>query len=127
MKAWIALLFCVCSFQNLAFAVPSGDGVRVQYGTTPVGTTNWVVVFQSTPLAATRVNIFDSSGQVMEIGTVCPTPSNPTPPANTETRQGFISPGGINQPLQIPMGCRVSIRAVSGAAITGEDDFNLIY
>ncbi len=100
----------------------SGIGVRTVYSTTNVGLVNWVVLVASLPYMTNGISSFDSSGQVMEIGTCLATDT-----ANSELRQMLIPPGGGVADLKIPMGYRLSIRAVSGAVSTGENDTNVIF
>jgi hypothetical protein len=59
-----------------------------------------------------RVHIFDSSGQTMELGIGA---------AGSEVPILFIEPGGNGlQPIFIPKGARLAIRAVSADAVAGE-------
>jgi hypothetical protein len=46
---------------------------------------------------------------------------------NSEVRQFLIPPGGITVNIQIQMGKRISIRAVSSTATTGENDLNVLF
>lgn len=124
-KAWIALLVCfynlILPFHALAAGL-SGNGYRIVYGTTPVGLVNWVPIISNTPYVITFINSTDTSGQTLEIG-MCDASAS----ANAEVRQMLLPPGGTAQPIQIPQGQRVSIRAVSAAASAGENDFNVKY
>jgi hypothetical protein len=89
---------------------------RNDYSGTPVNTTSWTQLIASTPQAISEVEIFDSSGQTMELG---------IGPPSSETRILYISPGGNGRvPLIIPAGSRISIRAVSGNATVGENLIN---
>jgi hypothetical protein len=96
--------------------------VRTDYTQSPVGLTDWVVIFPSLPLTASFVSIFDSSGRTLEMG-ICAANAD----ANSEVRQLLIAPGGIATKIQIPTGQRVSIRAVTAPATSGENDFNVIF
>lgn len=104
------------------FAGSSGLGVRTVYSSTNVGTTNWVVLSSSLPNTVSSISVFDSSGQTMEIG-MC----NASATANSEVRQFLVPPGGIAVKIQIPSNQRISIRAVSAAATTGESDMNALF
>ncbi len=91
---------------------------RNDYGSTPVTTAAYVQINASTASAVTRMQIFDSSGQTLEIalGAVA-----------AEVTKLYIIPGGngdIN--VQIPAGTRVSVKAVSANATTGELTINFI-
>lgn len=96
--------------------------VRTVYDDTPVGVTDWVVLFPSLPLTATFLNIFDSSGQTLEVG-ICLATAAP----NAEVRQILIPPVGISTKIQIPANQRISIRAISDTASSGENNFNVIF
>lgn len=100
----------------------SGIGVRTVYSITNVGTSNWVVLASSLPNTVTQIAVSDTSGQTMEVGT-CNASASP----NSEIRQFLIPAGGITVNIQIPSNQRVSIRAVSAPATTGENNLNLIF
>ncbi len=100
----------------------AGRGVRTLYGSSPVGTTDWVVLIPSLPLDATSISIFDSSGQTLECG-IC----DASAVANSEVRQFIIPPGGADCQIQIPAGQRLSIRALSATANAGENDTNVFF
>ena len=119
-KFFVVLLF-FSSLQSWA-AGASGLAVRTVYSSTPVGTSNWVVLVSSLPNAVSQIAVADLSGQTMEIGI-----ANANDPANSEVRQFLIPPGGITVRIQIAIGQRISIRAVSSAATTGENDLNVIF
>lgn len=101
---------------------PYGSGVRTVYSSTNVGTTNWVVLFASLPADVSSLDIFDSSGQTMEIG-VCAAGAT----SNSEVRQILVPPGGNEVKIIIPAFNRISIRAVSAPATEGESDVNAIF
>lgn len=100
----------------------SGTGVRTNYASQTVGTTNWFVLISQLLQTVTYMSLFDSSGQTLEIG-VC----NFDAPANSEVRQFLVPPGGAAFPIQISANQRVSIRAVTAPAIAGENDCNVLY
>lgn len=91
--------------------------VRNVYSSTNVTTGAYVQLIASTSGAATEIEIFDSSGQTLKIA---------VGGVGTEVDQIIDYPGGNGRvPLAIPAGSRVSIRAISGTASTGEIDINL--
>ena len=92
--------------------------VRNVYSSTNVTSGAWVQLIASTGSATNAIDIFDSSGQTLELGTGA---------ASSETRLILIYPGGNGpQPVVIPSSTRVSIRAVSGTASVGELDINFL-
>ncbi len=100
----------------------SALGIRTDYLSQQVGVSNWFVLITQLLQPITFISIFDSSGQTMEIG-ICNFDASP----NSEVRQFIIPPGGAAFPIQIPVNQRVSIRAITAPAITGENDCNVIY
>jgi hypothetical protein len=91
--------------------------VRKDYTAGSVTTGAWVELIASTSAIANLIEIFDSSGQTLELGVGA---------AAAEARVCLIFPGGNGQiPLQIASGSRVSVRAVSATASVGELDINL--
>ena len=68
-----------------ASSVTYVDSVLVSYGVTPVTTGGWVQVIAALPSAATGVEIFDSSGEILELGVGA---------AASESRIWIIQPGG---------------------------------
>lgn len=95
------------------------DSARNAYASVNVTTGAWVQLIASTAATCNALAVFDSSGQTLELGTGA---------ALSETRKLIIPPGGVDGmvPLLIPAGTRVSIRAVSGTANTGEIDITLL-
>lgn len=91
------------------------DSARNVYSSTNVTTGAWVQIIASTAAVINAFTLFDSSGQTLELG---------TGGVGVETRQLIIPPGGIDGlvPLAIPAATRVSLRAISGTASTGEFD-----
>lgn len=89
------------------------DSVRNVYSVTPVTTGAWVQLIASTAAEIRALTIFDSSGQTLELGTGA---------AASETRLMLVPPGGIDGLLTvgIPVGTRLSVRAVSATASVGE-------
>lgn len=99
------------------------SGVRTVYSSQNVGTTNWFILFPSLTLTVSAIEIFDSSGQTLEIGTC-----GASDPANSEVRQLIIPPGGNGYlRLQITQSQRISIRAISGTASVGENNTNVYF
>ena len=91
--------------------------VRNDYTSVNVTTGAWVQLIASTGATVNEIEIFDSSGQTLELGTGA---------AAAETRLILVFPGGNGRvPTAIASGTRVSIRAVSATADVGELDINL--
>lgn len=92
--------------------------VRRTY-TVPVDTVNWTELIASTPADITAVEIFDSSGQTLELG---------VGPAAGEVRKFLVFPGGNGKvrPVEIPSGSRIAIRAISADADAGEFTANFM-
>lgn len=86
------------------------DSVRYAYSSGAVGTVSWVQLIASTAATINCIQLFDSSGQTLELGTGAPA---------SETRVLIIPPGGLDAcvPLRIAASTRVSVRALS--ATTG--------
>lgn len=90
--------------------------VRNDYGSTPVTTGAWVQLIASTASIINMIELFDSSGQTLELGLGAPA---------SESRLILVFPGGNGQvPVTIPSGSRLSVRAVSATANAGELDLN---
>jgi hypothetical protein len=90
---------------------------RRDYSTGSVTTGAWVELIPSLGSQAQDIEIFDSSGQTLEIGTGA---------AASEARLFIVMPGGNGRiPVRIASGTRISIRAVSGTANVGEICINL--
>lgn len=86
--------------------------VRNRYATTAVTTGAWVQLIASTAFTIKEWSVFDSSGQTLEIGIGA---------GGAETRLFLIPPGGMpNFSLNVAAGTRISIRAVSANATSGE-------
>ncbi len=83
----------------------------------PVDTTTWLQLSASLGLTIRELEIFDSSGQVMEFG---------YGPAGSEKRLFLVMPGGNMGRIQciLGKGTRLVYRAVSAAAIVGRVDIN---
>ncbi len=95
-----------------ATAVAYVDSAVTEYGTTPVTTGAWVQIIAALPSAASGVEIFDSSGEIMELGVGA---------AASEARVWVIQPGGNGRvPLTFASGARISLRAITASAnVTG--------
>jgi hypothetical protein len=113
-KFIIALAFC---FAHHAWG-DSQLSTRVVYSSTNVGTVTWVQLVASMPYASNSLNIFDSSGQTMQLGVGQP---------GFEQQLIIIPPGGTEVKVGISGGQRVVIRAISGTANGGESDINYEY
>lgn len=93
------------------------DTARNDYTSTNVTTGAWVQLIAATAAAATTIEVFDSSGQTLELG---------VGGAGLEVRQFIIYPGGNGRvSLAIPAGSRIALKAISATANVGEIDVNL--
>jgi hypothetical protein len=92
--------------------------IRLVYSSTNVTTGAWVQLLASVGATAIKeIEIFDSSGETLELGIGA---------SGSEVVQSYIIPGGNGRiPLQIPAGTRLSIKAVSATANSGEIVVNL--
>lgn len=91
-------------------AVSYVDSAVTNYGGTPVTTGAWVQIIAALPSAASGVEIFDSSGEILELGVGA---------AAAEARVWVIQPGGNGRvPLTFASGARISLRAISANATT---------
>lgn len=99
-------------------ARPPIAAVRNSYVIINAGTTAWVPLIASLPSSASVADIFDSSGQTLEIGVGAST---------AEQRVLIIPPGGNNGPMPVLFnaGDRISIRSLTGTANAGEIDLNI--
>jgi hypothetical protein len=94
----------------------SSETIRNDYSVTPVTTGAWVQLVASTLSDVKEIEIFDSSGQTLELG---------LGGSGSEVRKIIIFPGGNGRiPCQIAAGSRVSIQAISANASVGEIDIN---
>jgi len=78
---------------------------------TPVTTLAWTQLIASTSAAIVGLQIWDSSGQTLELATGA---------EGEETRVAYIPPGGLEIELTIASGARIAVKAVSAATATGE-------
>jgi hypothetical protein len=96
--------------------------IRNDYAVTPVTTGAWVQLAASIP-RANSMEVFDSSGRIMEIsfGAVGAESASIFPM--------FITPGGNNNPIRILFGegMRISIRAVDNNATAGQIAITFYY
>jgi hypothetical protein len=100
-----------------------GGTLYHSYLATPVDTVNWQEISAGIGNDVTRMEIFDSSGELLELGLGA---------AGAEARHIFIMPGGNGANgnptiVDIPTGTRISIRAVSAAASDGFIAINWYY
>lgn len=100
----------------------SGMGVELNYASFPVTTSTWKVLVPNTPLTTSSVQIFDSSGAVIQLGI-----ADASAPANSEVMQLLIPPGGTPADIQIPAGSRISIKAFSSTVNTGQDILDVLF
>jgi len=91
--------------------------VRHEYVVTNVTTAAYTTLVSSTVDVINELNIFDSSGKTMVIA---------VGGIGSEVDQVYVFPGGNGtQSLLIPIGSRISVKAVSGNATKGELIINL--
>jgi len=114
----------VLELNSGALSVDSGGAVkdtvftyRNDYSSTNVTTVSWIELIASTTDAVTKVSIFDSSGETLELG---------VGPSGSEVRKILIPAGGVDVECIIAAGSRVCVRAVSADASTGELSINFI-
>lgn len=90
----------------------SVTSIRNDYTSTSVTTSAWVEIVASLSADVQEIEIFDSSGQTLELG---------VGGSGSEARQLYILPGGNGKvPLRIASGARVSVKAASATASVGE-------
>lgn len=90
--------------------------VRQDYSAGSVVTATWTQIVASLSGPVTQLEIFDSSGQTLELGVGS---------SGNEVRKILILPGGNGPaPVSLSSGDRVSVRAVSNPASVGELDIN---
>lgn len=90
--------------------------VRNDYSSVNVTSGAWVQLVASLSAAVTEIEIFDSSGQTLELGIGA---------AAAETRLIIVFPGGNGRvPVSVASATRISIRAISATADSGEIDIN---
>lgn len=109
-------------YAGLGYADPYapvyGTSVHTLYSPTPVGTVTPVQLVAATPSDCSDLDIFDSSGQTMELM---------SGPASSETRIRIIPPGGNGLVGQrIYAGTRLSVRSLSATANAGELDITCL-
>lgn len=92
--------------------------VRNDYSSTNVTTGAYVQLIASTSDTTNQLYIFDSSGQTLFLAIGA---------AASEVNKAYIVPGGNGElNLTIPSGSRVSVKAVSGNATSGELSITLL-
>lgn len=93
------------------------QSIRNAYASVNVTTAAWVQLDSALDANCTEMEIFDSSGQTLQLG---------IGPAGSEVAIHTIVPGGNGRvPCLLCVGQRLSIKAISGTASTGEIDINL--
>lgn len=119
MKYLLILSLLIATLCPRAIADTLPINVRNVYTVTPVTTAAWTELVASTANATSAIWIFDSSGQTLELGVG--TPGN-------EQRLMLSSPGGLGLvKYNMSAGTRVSIKAVSANATTGELNLVMFY
>jgi hypothetical protein len=106
----------VAASQTVRVAVGSftaGYLFRNAHSSTNVTSAAWVELEDSTVAEINRLHIFDSSGRTLELA---------LGGSGSEVAFAYIPPGGLDSPLDknIPIGSRISVRAVSTTASSGE-------
>ena len=89
---------------------------RIDYSLTNVTTLAWTEVIAATSASIEWMDIFDSSGETLQIG---------TGGAGAEVHLGYVIPGGNSLYNVIPAGTRIALRAVSNDATVGEFVVNM--
>lgn len=101
----------VAAITALGAGKPSVALARHDYSS-PVTTSTYTQLVAALSAAVSQLFIFDSSGQTLVLAVGA---------AGFEVDQAYIIPGGNGElNLKIPAGSRVSIKAVSANATTGE-------
>lgn len=105
------------SLANSQGLVPKNK-IRLEYSTTNVTTTAWVELLLSVGSDnISEIEIFDSSGETLELG---------VGPSGSEVSQIYVVPGGNGRiPVSLSSLSRLSIKAVSATANSGEIIINL--
>jgi hypothetical protein len=88
----------------------ANDSVYNDYATNMVDTTSYNQLVPSLSSAVQWVDIFDSSGQAMILATGA---------AGAEVNVAYIPPGGISLNIAIAASTRISIKGLTGNAISG--------
>jgi hypothetical protein len=103
---------------TVSSAVTYRNRVRIVYSSTNVTTGAWVQLLASIGATAIKeIEIFDSSGETLELGVGA---------AGSEVSNSYIVPGGNGRiPMQIAALSRLSVKAVSATANSGELVINL--
>ena len=92
------------------------EAVRIDYSVTTVTTLAWTQVVAATSAGVEWMDIFDSSGETLEVGIGA---------AGSEVQLGYVIPGGNSLYNGIPVGTRIALRAVSANAAVGEFVVNM--
>jgi hypothetical protein len=91
--------------------------VRNDYAITNVTTAAYVQLIAATASYVTNIDIFDSSGETLFLAFGA---------AAAEVDQLLITPGGVGPyNCTIPVGTRISVKAITATASVGEIDINL--
>ena len=91
----------------------------LDYGVTPVTTGAWVQIEPSLPANVRKIEVFDSSGSVIELA---------YGPAGSETMAIILAPGGRTlEPCLLNMGMALSLRALDANASSGQFVLNAFY
>jgi hypothetical protein len=92
--------------------------LRNAYGTTNVTTSAWTQLTAALPSGVSAIQVFDTSGQSVAIGVGAP---------GAEVHKLTIGPNsnGMITPMRLEAGQRISVKALSATASTGELNINL--
>lgn len=113
----LGLFFSGVSFSDSVPTLNCPSQIRLVYSVTNVTTSAYVTLSASLPIDISHLEIFDSSGQTMQIGVGA---------SGSEQAKRIIFPGGQGMiPLSLRAGQRLAIKALSGTASSGEIDLNL--
>lgn len=119
---YLTLFLILASSAFADFGNPSpGSVIRYTYSGSTVTTSAWTQLSASLPNVVRAVQIFDSSGQTMQLGL--------GPSGSEIAMPWYIYPGGQNDMIPMVAGPynRLVIRAISGNATQGELDLNLYF
>lgn len=112
------ILACLVLFSQLGHSLVSVQTIRNAYASTNVTTAAWVELSAALKQNSKHIEIFDSSGQTLELG---------VGPAGAESRVLIVVPGGNGHiPLDLPKGKRLAIKAISANATSGEINLNIL-
>lgn len=95
----------------------TATSVRIAYNTTNVTTSSWTDVLDILPAQTLRVQVFDSSGQTMQLKF----------DYKGSLTYVIVPPGGADIPVKIARNSSVQVKSLTGTARKGELDINFLY